>query len=170
MNNHYESLCRRVRLLESIIIEGKKDQEILSNFLGPDYYDKFQNVKNKIKDPEYKDIYKIISKDPNDVKAYIDTVQSSSDKRKEDKKGAEKLYEDDNWKVYRITTYPAAQLYGKGTKWCITGRYPGNRGAGESFFNQYIRNSNLDGGYYFYINKKDPHEKYCVLQTKKRCY
>jgi hypothetical protein len=70
----------------SHIIEGKKDQEILSNFLGPEYYNKFQIVKNKIKDPDYKDIYKLITKNQDEVKRYIDNVQSQSDKVKEDKK------------------------------------------------------------------------------------
>jgi hypothetical protein len=159
------TLERRVEELESLLLEGKRDQEILNNFLGDDYYNKFQIIKNKIKDPEYKDIYKIIKKDPDDVKSYIDTIQSSSDKRREDKKGAQLLYEDDDWKVYRITTYPAAQLYGKNTKWCITGRYPGEEGRGEEYFNEYIEDNDLDGGYYFYLNEKDPSEKYCVLQT-----
>ena len=165
---HLYALERRVEELENLVLEGKRDQEILNNFLGDDYYNKFQSVKNKIKDPEYKDIYKIIKKDPDEIKNYIDTVQSSSDKRREDKKGAQLLYEDDDWKVYRITTYPAAQLYGKGTKWCITGRYDGHEERGEEYFYDYIKENNLDGGYYFYLNKKDPYEKYCVLQTTNR--
>lgn len=76
--------------------------------------------------------------------------------------GAELIYEDNLWKVYRITTYEAAQYYGKNTKWCITGTY--NRG--EDYFNDYINTEGLDGGYYFYINKQDPSKKYCLLQTK----
>ena len=46
--NYYESLVRRVRLLESILLEGKRDQEILNNFLGDDYYNKYQLIKNKM--------------------------------------------------------------------------------------------------------------------------
>lgn len=147
-------------------LEGKRDQEILNNFLGDDYYNKFQSIKNKIKDPEYKDIYKMIKMDPDDVKNYIDGFQSKSDVRRSDKKGATKLYEDDEWIVYRITTYPAAQLYGKNTRWCITGRYAGHEERGEEYFNKYIRDSKLDGGYYFYINKNDPYTKFCVLQKE----
>ena len=65
---YYESLCRRVRFLEAMILEGKKDQEILQNFLGDEYYNKYQAIKNKIRDPEYKDIYKLIKKDPEEVR------------------------------------------------------------------------------------------------------
>lgn len=162
--NHYESLLRRVRFLEALIIEGKQDQEVLKNYLGDEYYNKFLAVKDKIKDPGYKDIYQLIKKDPNEVKAYIDSIKSNRDLRKNDKDGANLIYQDDLWKVYRITTYPAARLYGSGTKWCITGRYgmdddPG----GPDYFKDYIENEDLDGGYYFYI-KNDGKTKYCLLR------
>lgn len=163
---YYESLSRRVRVLEAMVIEGKRDQEILNNFLGDDYYNKYQLIKNKIKDPEYKDIYKMIKMDPDEVKSYIDNFQSKTDIRRSNKQGATKLYEDDEWIVYRITTYPAAQLYGKNTRWCITGRYEGHEERGEEYFYNYIKNNKLDGGYYFYINKNDPYTKFCVLQKE----
>jgi hypothetical protein len=83
---YYESLIRRVRILEAMIIEGKRDQEILNNFLGDDYYNKYQLIKNKIKDPEYTDIYKMIKMDPGEVKDYIDNFQSNTDIRRSDKK------------------------------------------------------------------------------------
>ena len=85
--------------------------------------------------------------------------------RKEAKKGSKKLYEDSDWIVYKITTYPSAQYYGKNTKWCITGRYDGHEEEGEKWFNKYIDENKLDGGYYFYISKNDPFKKYCVLQN-----
>ncbi len=34
---YYEALVRRVRVLEAMIIEGKRDQEILNDFLCDDY-------------------------------------------------------------------------------------------------------------------------------------
>ena len=165
--NYYESLVRRVRLLESILLEGKRDQEILNNFLGDDYYNKYQLIKNKIKDPDFKDIYRLIKKDPDEVKDFIDNFQSKTDVRRAAKvDGATKLYEDDEWAVYKITTYPAAQFYGKNTRWCITGRYEGHEERGEEYFYKYISQNKLDGGYYFYINKKDPYKKFCVLQKE----
>jgi hypothetical protein len=65
--------------------------------------------------------------------------------------------------VYRITTYPAARIYGSGTKWCITGRYEGHEERGEEYFNDYIEEHGLDGGYYFYI-KNDGKTKFCLLR------
>ena len=110
-----------------------------------------------------------LSKIPvSDIQDWIDTFSTNRAKRQQDKvEGADKLYEDSDWVVYRITTYPAAQLYGSNTKWCIAGRYPDQEGKGEEYFNGYIEHGNLDGGYYFYLSKKDPSEKYCVLQKKK---
>lgn len=159
-----DSLLQRVKVLESLLLEGKRDQEILNNFLGDDYYDKYNLIKNRISDPEYKDIYKMIKMDPDDVKDYIDSFQSKSNvKQKTKSSGATKLYEDSDWVVYRITSYDSAKYYGKGTKWCISGNYDGHAERGEDFFNDYINDYNLDGGYYFYINKSSG-DKYCLLQ------
>jgi len=150
--NYYESLERRVMVLEAYILEGKHDQEVLQNFLGDEYYNKYNAIKNKIKDPEYKDIYQLIKKDPDEVKNYIDSVQSNRDIRSASKSdGAKLIYDKDGLKVYRITTYKAAQLYGSSTRWCITGRYEGHEEQGEHYFNEYIEDNDLDGGYYFYI-------------------
>ena len=152
--------------LESLTYEGKQDQEILNDFLGDDYYNKYQIIKNRISDPDYKDIYKLIKKDPDEVKNFIDNFKSNRDSVKAAKEGAAKLYEDSDWVVYRITSYNAAKYYGKHTKWCISGNYPGHEGLGEKYFNNYIRDYDLDGGYYFYINKHNPNDKYCVLKKQ----
>lgn len=152
--------------LESLTYEGKQDQEILNDFLGDDYYNKYQTIKNRISDPEYKDIYKLIKKNPDEVKDYIDNFKSNRDSVKAAKEGATKLYEDSDWVVYRITSYNAAKYYGKNTKWCISGNYPGHEGLGEKYFNNYIKDYSLDGGYYFYINKHNPNDKYCVLKKQ----
>ena len=163
--NYYESLERRVSILEAYILEGKRDQEVLNDFLGDDYYNKYLSIKNKISDPEYKDIYKLVKKDPNEVKDYIDNFKSSRDKRTASKEmGTRKVYEDSDWVVYHITNYNAAKYYGRDTKWCIAGNYEGHESRGEFYFNDYIKREGLDGGYYFYISKSDPHKKYCLLQ------
>ena len=160
-----ESLLQRVKLLESVILEGKRDQEVLHSFLGDEYFDKYNLIKGKIKDAEYKDIYKLVKKDLDDVKNYIDSFQSKTGvKQKAKSSGATLIYDKDGWKVYRITTYKAAQLYGKGTKWCITGNYRGHEEHGEEFFDSYIEARKLDGGYYFYI--ADDNDKYCLLKKK----
>lgn len=158
------------RVFESdLYLESKKDLDDLKNYLGDKLFDDYMKIRDRIpKDQnEFKDFSKLKKMDKKDIQDFIDNFKSKSDKKKSDKtEGAEKLYEDSDWVVYKITSYPAAQLYGKNTKWCITGRYDGHESRGEDYFNDYIEDKNLDGGYYFYISKKDPKEKYCILQTK----
>lgn len=167
---YYRILERRIRILESMIIEGKRDQEILNNFLGDDYYNKYQAIKNKIKDPEYKDIYKMIKMDPNDVKSYIDSFKSNTDVRRSNKaSGAELVYDKNGYKIYRITTPEAAQLYGSHTKWCISGRLgddeDDNIDDKESlgFFKRYIKSKNTEKAYYFIITPKN--RKFCAVRS-----
>ena len=158
------------RVFESdLYLESKKDLDDLKNYLGDKLFDDYMKIRDRIpKDQnEFKDFNKLKKMDKKDIQDFVSSFQSKSDKKKQDKtEGAEKLYEDEDWVVYRITTYPAAQLYGKNTKWCITGRYPGHEGKGQEYFDDYIEENDLDGGYYFYISKHDPKEKYCVLQTE----
>ena len=113
----------------------------------------------------YRDFNKLKKQNKEDVRNFISSYISTGDKKKQDKvEGAEKIYDGDEWMIYKITTYPAAQLYGKGTKWCITGRYPGHEEKGEKYFSDYIKQRSLDDGYYFLINKYDPSYKFCILR------
>ena len=156
--NKYRNLLKRIAYLESLLYEGKQDQELLLQHLGPELYKKYTDIRNKITDPEYKDFYKVIKMPVEDIEAYIDSFQSNADLRREAKKGSKLIYDKNGWKVYRITTYEAAVYYGKNTKWCITGNYDGYEEYGRSYFNDYIEDYDLDGGYYFYI--KSNNEKY----------
>lgn len=157
---------RRINESE-LYLESKKDLDDLKAYLGDALFDDYMKIRDKISDPNFKDFSKLKKMDKKDVQDFVSSFQSKSDKKKSDKtKGAKKLYEDSDWVVYKITSYPAAQLYGSGTKWCITGRYPGHEERGQEYFDDYIRQEKLDGGYYFYLSKEDPNEKYCVLQTK----
>lgn len=69
---------------------------------------------------------------------------------------AELLYNKNGWKVYKINNFYAAQKYGANTKWAIAND--------DEYFAAYIKEYDLDGGYYFYI--KDIDEKYCLLRDK----
>ncbi len=62
-----------------LFYEGKQGQEILNDFLGDEYYNKYNSIKNKITDNDYKDIYKLIKKYPDEVKDYIDNFKSNRD-------------------------------------------------------------------------------------------
>jgi hypothetical protein len=147
---------------ESLTYEGKKDQEVLNDFLGDDYYDRYLSIKNKISDPEYKDIYKLIKKDPDEVKNYIDNFKSNRNSIKAAKEGARKVYEDSDWIVYHITNYDAAKYYGRDTKWCLSGNYEGLEEVGQHEFKKYNSKNNI----YFYINKHKAREKYAMLKNR----
>jgi len=67
-------------------------------------------------------------------------IKSRSETRK---KGAEKVYEDDKWLIVIPHTKEAAQLYGKGTKWCTSA-------VNENMFEEYYEDADL----YININKK----------------
>ena len=148
--------------LENITYEGKQDQKILNDFLGDDYYNKYQTIKNRIYDPDYKDIYKLIKKNPDEVKYYIDNFKSNRDFIKAAKEGARKVYEDSDWIVYHITNYDAAKYYGRDTKWCLSGNYDGLEEVGQQEFEKYNSKSNI----YFYINKHKAREKYAILKNR----
>lgn len=162
-NYYYETLLRRVEILEQLYLEGARDD--LKKYLGDDLFDDYMKIRNKISDTEWKDFGKIQKKDLSDIRDYVDNFQSKSDVKKQDKnKGAELIYSKDGWKVYKITTYKAAQLYGKGTKWCITGNHEDYAERGQELFDTYIKTRKLDDCYYFYI--ADDGDKYCVLKRK----
>lgn len=161
-------MVRLRRVYEYNCFESEKDKEDLKNHLGDDLYNDYMKIRNKIpKDQnEYKDFQKLKKLPIEDVQDFVDNFQSETDLRKEAKKGAKKIYEDSDWLVLKITTYPAAQYYGKNTTWCITGRYGGHEERGEEYFNDYIENNNLDGGYYFFIDRHNDYDKYCLLLNK----
>ena len=124
-----------------------------------------ENPDLKLKQPKY--LLDTYSKNPQELKDLIDnykTKRATITQKKID--GAEKLGENDEYVCYRITTYPAAQYYGSNTTWCITGRYKGEEENGEYYFNKYIKDEDLDGGYYFFIHKTNPRRKYALLQRE----
>ena len=124
-----------------------------------------ENPDLKLKRPDY--LLKTYSDNPQALKDLIDnykTKRAITTQKKVD--GAKKIGENEEYICYRITTYPAAQKYGSNTTWCITGRYKGIEEEGEKYFNKYIREEKLDGGYYFFIHKSNPRRKYALLQNK----
>lgn len=58
------------------------------------------------------------------------------------------------------------KFYGKGTKWCIAGNYPGHEGRGQEYFNSYKQSRYTD--YYVFIDKegKPGNDKWCVCPYK----
>lgn len=116
--------------------------------------DRYLQMRNRLKAPENDMGYWVNPKNgksPQDLVDFLDNYKSNSQKRTEAKAGATNIYEDDNWMCFKIDTYDAAKFYGSGSKWCITGRYPGHESKGEYYFNSYLQNNY--SGYYVVINK-----------------
>ena len=76
-------------------------------------------------------------------------LQSNTEKEKEIKEGAKKVFENDEWAIIVPDTEEAACYYGKGTKWCTAGNT-------NNQFDYYNRQGTL----YILINKQDPSEKF----------
>lgn len=152
--------------------ESKKDKEDLEQYLGKELFAKYCLIRNKIPNSKeyekYRNFELLKKMDIEDIREFIDNFNSNMNDRVKAKSGAKKLYEDENWYVYRISTYPAAKYYGRNTKWCISGNFDGEEGRGRYYFFEYIEVFNLDGGYYFYISKNNDNIKYCVLQSENR--
>ena len=163
------TLLERLDLLDKRVayLESKKDLDDLKNYLGDDLFDRYMQIRDRIPKSMnlYKDFQSLKELPIYDIEDFVSNFKSNAERRKTSKGGAKLIHEDDDWKVYKITTYDAAKYYGKGTRWCITGNYEGHEHLGEKYFNDYIREQKLDGGYYFYINKNKPNLKFCVLQN-----
>ena len=88
------------------------------------YLDEFKSLRDKRDLGEHKDIDQWGKKPWDDFKEFIDKTKGEKSKSEEKKlqklEGAELVFENDNWLVYKILTHAAAMLYGSGTKWCIT--------------------------------------------------
>ena len=80
--------------------------------------------------------------------------------------GAEYVYQDNLWDVYKVTTYAAAKQLGRGTDWGIAGKWDRDTYSyngfsnGEEYFNKQMQR--FSGGIYIYVKKKSK-DKYYVL-------
>lgn len=150
--------------LESLT-EAKEDKQKLIDHVGEEDAEYFFKLKDsgRLK-PPYSDLYYWLKRKPSELNNYINDVGltiTKSQQRKLDKQGADLLYDEDGWKVYKINTYDSAKYYGKGTKWCISGNYAGQEEQGQYYFNEYL--SKGVNGYYFIINPFG--EKWCWLDV-----
>ena len=168
-----------LNLDEALVIkESKQDLERFKQWAGDDLYNRFFKQKDRL-EPKQRDIYfwmnpKIETDDLTGQQILSNTLDSLENvptrKQRDErgKEGAELIYEDDDWKVYHILSYEGAVKYGKGTKWCITGK---NTGDDEEGYHDYIGGKKYWDSYsskgsqlYFYIpkNSKTVKRKYAL--------
>lgn len=135
--------------------ESKEDNQKLVDHVGEETAQRFFKLKSRIKTP-YNDLYYWLKKEPVELEYFLNDLESTKSKSqqaREDKAGADLIYSSDGWKIYKINTYDASKHYGKGTKWCISGNYPGEEGKGEMYFDSYKEDGVKD--YYFIIHGDD---------------
>ena len=140
----YEELSR--------LNEAKADTQKLVDFVGADYADKFLAIKHRLKSPENDLYYWIKNKEPQELIDTINNLESTAtnkEVRDESKSGGILVAENEDWKVYHITTFEASQFYGRDTKWCITG-IDNN---GDKQWKDYHDRRGVE--FYFFIKKND---------------
>lgn len=107
--------------VEKKFIEQNADKEEIQRYL-----DLFKELKSnqRIQSIENKNIDTWGKRTWEEFKEFVDNLKSEKSKAEEKKikkmEGAELVAEDDNWRIYRITSHDACKIYGSGTKWCIT--------------------------------------------------
>ena len=74
---------------------------------------------------------------------------------KKSKENSEKIYTDDKYSVYSIKSYEASKIYGRKTKWCITGYGI----TGKEQFNKYYKNGI---SFFFFIIPKASEDKVAI--------
>jgi hypothetical protein len=114
-----------IYILKEILLEFNKSQlDFISNKLNINDKAEFQSLMNSLnsQDIKYQEIKNKIEqgyiKDINDLKKL--RIISKTDKRKEEKKEADIIYNDDRFLIIVPHTYTASCYYTAGTKWCIT--------------------------------------------------
>jgi antitoxin component YwqK of YwqJK toxin-antitoxin module len=114
---------------------------------------------------EQKDINKY---DAASLLAAVSALAPSKKQREEKiKQGAAKIWESDNLSLLRIDTAAASQIYGRGTKWCISGFDHADEGTGNvdpaHHFNRYLQDGAI---FYFLLNnaltKRSPAYKQAI--------
>lgn len=130
--------------------EAKADTQKLIDFAGQELTDRFLAIKSKLKSPENDLYYWVKNKTPKELADFLDEreIAKTNTQAKKDiaGQGAKLVCETEYWKVYNITTYEAAQIYGRDTKWCITGI----NDWGDRYWREY-KDKGVD--FYFLITK-----------------
>jgi len=102
---------------------------------------------------EESDIYSYDLESADDLVSRKESEKTKSQLKREEKSGATKLRETDDYLVVRLESYPAACYYGANTKWCISGKT-------ASYWNSYYGKQGNE--IYVVIDKRD-NKKYAVV-------
>lgn len=130
-----------------------------------DMVDEYIKEKPRIPSP-YNDFYWWMkNRRPDEFYNWIGWLRNNPSKntiKKNKKGGADLVFTTSSGsKVYHITNYEAAEQYGKGTRWCISGNYGGHEDRGREHFNDYTSDSGLHCNVFFIM--KPDNDKIAVL-------
>lgn len=133
------------------LYEAKEDTAKLVAFAGEDLANRFLAIKNRLKTPKNDLYYWVKNKSVEELEAAVTEVENTKSNTKIKKEiasdGAELVAESAHWKVYHITTYEAAQNYGRDSQWCITGI----NNYGDKYWKSYHEERKIE--FYFLITK-----------------
>lgn len=114
--------------------------------------DRFDVLKSALKAPENDYYYWIKNNDYLGLNNILNKIEHDRDTKKLDKEkiaaGVELVNETEHWKIYHITNYEAARVYGRDSKWCITGI----NNAGDHYWRDYTARG---FEFYFIITKEN---------------
>ena len=143
-----------IKLYEELdsLTEAKADTQKLIDFAGEDLANRFLAVKSRLKSPENDLYYWIKNKSVEELEQAVSELENTKSKNQMTKdladQGAELICDSEHWLVYHITTFEAAQKYGRDSRWCITGI----NDWGDRYWNDY-RSHNIE--FYFFITKQN---------------
>jgi hypothetical protein len=141
-----------IKLYEELsdLNESKADTLRLIDFAGENLANRFLAVKDRLKAPENDLYYWIKNKTVDDLEQAVSNLENTKTatqlKKETANQGAELVNETEHWRVYHITTYEAAQVYGRDTHWCITGINEW----GDKYWKEYKEKG---ADFYFFITK-----------------
>ena len=125
-NKLLKALSKAIVLADFKSVEKKFIEQNAEKDEIKKYLDLFKELKNnqRIQSIEDKNIDTWGKRTWEEFKEFVDDLKADKSKTEEKKlakmEGAELVTEDDNWRVYKITSHDASRIYGSGTKWCIT--------------------------------------------------
>jgi hypothetical protein len=155
------------KLLEALL-EARADKDRFRAWGGEELLQKFLTFKDRMSSPENDMTYWTSTKtprQPEELNEIIKKLEKKAEKKKQVEDGAELIYEDDTWYVYKINTFPACQKYGARTKWCITSEDETAEDSDGNPVTRWVYYTEVqEGQFYFFINKKE-NKKYALLDN-----
>ena len=168
---------------QNVLLELSSSRNVVDNFVQkffgePKDADELQDMRASAKDiidafiplmqqnkTMHRDIFQYASE--MEILQDINAARAKTSKRemrKADKTGAKKVFENEFVTVRHITTYEAAVIYGKGTKWCVSSTET-KTGSPMPIGKMYFKHYTSDGNLYYLLCKPGAEKINIVLRS-----